>query len=147
MSCRRIESRLIKQNCYIRDVVPPTDVKTVYSDKHYAILETVQEGNGVRDEVKFKPYPITPEYVNSFADSCDISRDLGCLQTNVRSGETNLGDIREVQKMSKLSMSEIRSMLEHLKQIISDKEAEVSSEKETDSATAAVSATTDGEVK
>lgn len=124
MSCRRVKGNLIQQNCYIRDVVPPRDVRTVYCDKTYSVLETVQEGNSVRDEVKVKPYPITPEYVNSFADSCDISRDLGCLQTNVRHGDQNLGDVREIQKMSKMSLSEIHSMIEHLQQVVAEKKSE-----------------------
>lgn len=116
MSCKRVESNLIKQNCYVRDVVPPHDVRTVYkSDESYPILETKTVDNGIRDEISFKPYPITPEYVNSFADSCDISRDLASAATNVRH-DANLGDVREAQKLASLSLSDIRRIISDLQE-------------------------------
>lgn len=118
--CKRVQSNLLKQNCFLHDVCLPTDVRTVYKQEEYAVLESKTVDNGVKEEISFRPYPITSEYVSSFASSCDVSRDIGCLSSNMKEGRTNLGDIRETQKFSKMDLSQIRALIEHL-QSVADK--------------------------
>lgn len=120
--CRRVRSGLLMQNCYLRDNCPPVDVHTVYKQEEYAVLESKTIENGIKEELSFRPYPIDSEYVSSFASSCDVSRDIGCLASNMKDGRINLGDVRETQKMTKMDLSEIRAMIAHL-QSVADKAA------------------------
>lgn len=95
--CTRLKTNLLRQDCYVRECFGADDLRShVASVSTYPVLEQVVEQGGVREIISERPYPVTPESVNSFADSCDYKMDpVGCQI----SGRKNLGDIRATQEL------------------------------------------------
>lgn len=99
----RVMSNLIQQNVYIRDVVHSSDIRStspVGSISFVSVEEDVKENSHSFKDVKY-PYPITPEYVSSFASSVDYKTNQSAMNAN--SGRVNLGDVSKVQEFLNLS--------------------------------------------
>lgn len=95
--CTRLKTNILRQDCYVRECFGAEDLRShVASVKTYPVLEQVTEQGGVREVLSERPYPVTPESVNSFADSCDYKLDPAGCQI---SGRKNLGDIRFAQDL------------------------------------------------
>lgn len=114
MKSSRIQSNLIQQNCFVRDVVSATDLRTSSVDKVYGTLDEETTQNGVRFKISEQPYPITPQYVNSFVDSADYRRDPANAIANGVKRE-NLGDVRDVQNLSKVDTMSAQELYAALK--------------------------------
>lgn len=110
----RVQSNLIQQNCFVRDCSQKTDLQSVVTDKKFYSLDEKPSDNGFSYELNEYPYPITPQYVNSFIDSSDYRKDPANAISN-GSKHVNLGDIRSIQDLSKLDTSVQRSLYESLK--------------------------------
>ncbi len=93
---KKIFTNILKQNCYIRDCVEEKEVSTDYIDKFYTSVDEVVTSNGVKLVENQVPYPITPQYVNSFVDSSDYRRDPVNAVINAPKRQ-NLGDISGIQ--------------------------------------------------
>lgn len=109
---KRIQSNLLQQNCFVRDVCVASDLQHVSSDKFCSIDEKVDEG-GVHIEKNEYPYPITPDYVNSFVESSDYRRDPFSAVLNSVKGN-NLGDVRSMQDISSMDTEQARSLYKQL---------------------------------
>ncbi|UPW40990.1 hypothetical protein [Sigmofec virus UA08Rod_5838] len=109
----RVQSNLLQQNCYIRDVSRSVDLKTSVSDLVYESLDEVRSDNGVSFEKKEYPYHITPQYVNSFVESSDYRRDpISAINNGV--SRQNLGDISAMQEVLNMDASSQRVLFEQL---------------------------------
>lgn len=109
----RVQSNLIQQNCFVRDCSQKSILEPVASDKVFLSLDEKPSENGVSFELNEYPYPITPEYVSSFADSTDYRRDpANAVANGVK--RPNLGDIRSIQDLSKLDTSVQRAIYDSL---------------------------------
>lgn len=95
---RKVPCNVLKQNCYIRDCVSLNDDKSVYDDRTFKSLEEKQTISGIDIEVVDVPYPITPQYVNSFVDSADYRKDPVSAINNGHH-RTNLGDVSGLQNV------------------------------------------------
>lgn len=111
----RVQSNLLQQNCYVRDCSPAVDVRTVLQDEpSYVSLDEVSDDNGVHFEYNSYPYPVTPQYVNSFVESSDYRRDpVSAVVNGVK--HNNLGDIRDFQNIVNMDSSVQRELYEQLK--------------------------------
>lgn len=109
---KRIQSNLLQQNCFVRDVCVASDLQHISSDKFCSIDEKVDD-KGVHIEINEYPYPITPDYVNSFVDSSDYRLDPFNAIVN-SSKRNNLGDIRAAQEIASMDSEQARSLYKQL---------------------------------
>lgn len=113
-----LQTNLISQNCFIRDIAPVVDLKTDYPEEFYESMEEVVDTDNpsLSHVRKVYPYEITPEYVNSFAESSDFRKDPVSAIVNAPQGRQNLSDIRDYQKVSDMDDTSARNLFEELKQ-------------------------------
>lgn len=111
---RKVVSNVLKQNCYIRDCIPIEDVSSEYSDKTFKSLTETQTSKGIDINFVDVPYPITPQYVNSFVDSSDYRRDpVNAVANGVK--RTNLGDVSGLQDVLGLDFVSAQKLYSALK--------------------------------
>lgn len=103
-----LKSNLLLQNCFVRDL---TVAKLAVVDhvKDYISLDEVTTPNGIELRESVNPYPITPQYVNSFVDSSDYRRDPFNAVANAPV-RNNLGDIAEVQRVASMDTETARKL-------------------------------------
>lgn len=110
----RVQSNLLQQNCYVRDCVRVTDLKTdSSSESSYFSLDEVKCDDGVKFKKNLYSYPITPSYVNSFVDSSDYRRDPSNAIANGRK-RVNLGDCSEIQRIMQLDSASLGALYSQL---------------------------------
>lgn len=110
-----VPTNLIRQNCYLRftSEASSLDLKSGYSDSQYVSLDEKVTDKGLEIEYNSYPYPITPQYVNSFVDSADYRRDpLNAISNGVK--RSNLGDVTSVQDISSMDTQEARVLYDQL---------------------------------
>lgn len=111
----KVHSNLLKQDCYLRYYVPD-EVDVVHSTpKKFVNLTEVPDEDGLKVVATEENYPITPEYVSSFAASTDYRLDP---QSNInRAGvRSNLGDVRTYQEASKTDSAVLGARFEAMYQ-------------------------------
>ncbi|UPW41102.1 hypothetical protein [Sigmofec virus UA08Rod_5530] len=108
-----IKTALIRQNCFLRDVSDRVDVPLDSLEEYVSLDEQVTD-NGVDLVETTHKYEITPEYVNSFADSADYKQNPSQA---ILSGHKlpNLGDIRQMQDVSNMDVESARTLFFQLK--------------------------------
>lgn len=110
----RVQSNLLQQNCFVRESVRSSDLVNSSSPEVFLSLDEVVTSKGVNLVQDEFPYPITPQYVNSFVDMADYRNDpFGSVSSSVR--RSNLGDIRDVQRLSELDTESARILFDELK--------------------------------
>lgn len=108
-----IVTHLIQQNCFTRDVTVHSSTP-VRSPVKFTSLDEVSTPTGVEIKITENDYPITPQYINSFVDSSDYRRDpLGAIANAPQ--RRNLGDVRQVQDVSKMDTPELLALYNQLK--------------------------------
>lgn len=110
-----IVTNLIKQNCFVRAVTvnssPTTSPLTEFES-----VDEVSSDSGVELRFSIQPYPITPQYVQSFADSADYHKDPAAAILAASSvNRTNLGDVRDFQKVNSMDTAEAIALHNDLK--------------------------------
>lgn len=111
---RKIQSNVLKQNCFLRDCVEEREHLSDYSDKSYTSIDEVVTNHGVEVVENQVPYPITPQYVNSFVDSSDYRRDPVNAIVNAPKRQ-NLGDVSGLQTICDLDFSTAQKLYQSLK--------------------------------
>lgn len=111
---KKLSSNLLKQNCYIRSTVDECDKCTDYSEKSFVTIDEVVTSNGVHIVENSIPYPITPQYVNSFVDSSDYRRDPVNAVLNAPRRQ-NLGDITGIQDICGFDFISAQKLYQALK--------------------------------
>ncbi|QXN75166.1 hypothetical protein [Microvirus mar34] len=109
---RKLHTNIIQQNCYIRDFAPGYD--SIHEPlSTFESIDEVTTPHGIELHVSTHDYPITPEYVDSFAQSADYRTDVaGSIARSVPG--KNLGDITEIQNVSSMDMEHARALYSQL---------------------------------
>lgn len=105
---RMTQSTLLK-NVFLRDTVPASQVH-LSETKTYNELRTVEKPNGFVQELVTVDYPITAEYVASYADGADYHKDPLGAQMRA-TPRRNLGDITDVQSLLNSDISGFKELL------------------------------------
>lgn len=113
----RVHSDLLQQNCFVRDVVRKVDLVSSKPLSSYVSLDAVTVSDGIKLVESDNPYPITPQYVDSFIESSDYRNDLTNAFKSVPSSR-NLGDITDLQRASSMDTSQTIAYLEQLKSVL-----------------------------
>lgn len=111
VKCRRMN--LLEAEVYVRFPVSTIADKQV---KQYVELQEETAQNGVVERYVAVDYPITPESVNSYADSADYRKNPDVIKNAVR--RQNLGDVSEVQKVMSNDMTEMRTMFAKMQEVM-----------------------------
>lgn len=112
----RIQSNLLQQNCFVRDVTRVGGLVTSSSPDTFLSLDEVVTSKGISLVESENPYPITPQYVKSFASSADYRKDpFAAIASS--SPRTNLGDISSIQEVSSMDMEQARSLYSQLQSV------------------------------
>jgi len=67
------------------------------------------QSDGIKEVYEKKEYPITPEYVSSFAVSTDYKKDNSLIRP-VSELSPGLGDVRDIQRMADVDSMEIERL-------------------------------------
>lgn len=109
----RVQSNLLQQNCFVRDVSRAVDLKSDDTPVSYVSIDEEVTPSGTKVEFNSYPYPITPQYVNSFVDSSDYRRDpANAVANGVK--KSNFGDVRSLQSLSQMDTDSQRALYEEL---------------------------------
>lgn len=109
-----IKTNLLQQNCFVRDCTFGRDLKSSSALSTYLSVDEHTDSTGLRINYNEYPYPITPQYVNSFVDSSDYHRDpTNAVANGVK--RVNLNDVSSIQSLSKLDSSAQRALYEQLR--------------------------------
>lgn len=139
-----LNTNLLEQNCYIRDIVLRIDKQSSTSELFYDSINEVTDGMSLRHEVVQVPYEITPQYVNSFVDSADYRNNPVAAIVNAPH-RTNLGDIREYQQINEMDDTQASKLYAQLKERFSKAQAQAQAQAQTQAQTQ--SEISDSEVK
>ncbi len=115
MDSPRVAGQVLK-NCFLTVSAPiGDDIPGERSPERYFELRRTVVDSGISEELVEVDYPITKEYVNSFADSADYRVDpLSKVRPN---GGKNLGDIVDLQNMTAMDMQAARTAYDNLKAV------------------------------
>lgn len=119
-SCKKVYSNILQQNVYLRDCTEKKSLSNpaASSEKVYTSLDEVVTSNGVELRETVNPYPITPESVSSYAQSCDYKLDP-LASSKMPARGVNLGDVTELQNLSKMSKSDLQAIYSRLQEVFS----------------------------
>lgn len=120
--CTKLKTNLLQQNVYIRDAALAHDLKDDYRQESYVAQDFKTEKGAVKEVLHVEPYPITPEYVNSFVDSCDYRSDPLAAQVKSSNDQRkNLGDVASLQGVYSMSSDQLKNYLSNIQKLYSDK--------------------------
>lgn len=110
---KRIQSNLLQQNCYVRDVLSCEDLQSVSSDQFYESVDESTLSSGIKINHTIHTYPITVDYVNSFVESSDYRVDpLNAISNGVH--KQNLGDVGLFQQVASMDMEQASALYKQL---------------------------------
>ncbi len=109
---KRIRCNLLEAEVYVRFPVCIINGKPV---RRYCELQETPCNNGVIENYVQVDYPVTPESVNSYADSADYKKNPEVITKAVP--RQNLGDITELQKVLSQDVSAMRDMLQRSQEV------------------------------
>lgn len=75
----------------------------------YLELRQIQTDDGIVEKYVEVDYPITPDYVKSFANSTDYRNDIERAMNEPARG-VNLGDMTGIQEVMSMDMSAVRDL-------------------------------------
>lgn len=110
---RKVRCNLLQAEVYVRYPVCLIDGAPV---RRYCELQEQPCSNGIIEHCVEVDYPITPESVNSFADSADYKKNPEVINQAV--SRQNLGDISEIQKVLSHDLSAMRDMLAQSQEVL-----------------------------
>lgn len=110
---RKVRCNLLQAEVYVRYPVCLIDGVRV---KKYCELQEQPCSNGIVEDYVSVDYPITPDSVNSYADSSDYKKNPEVISQAVP--RQNLGDISELQKVLSHDMSAMRDMLAKSQEVL-----------------------------
>lgn len=114
----RVQSNLLQQNCFVRDVTNKAGLVNNSCPDSYLSLDEVVTSKGVEIKESVNDYPITPQYVSSFLDSSDYRKDpFSAISNGVN--KQNLGDISDVQKVVSMDTEQARALYNQLSEVFS----------------------------
>lgn len=79
-----------------------------YNDT-YLELRQIQTENGIEERYVEVDYPITPDYVKSFANSTDYRNDIERAMNEPPRG-VNMGDVTGIQEIMLMDMSAVKDL-------------------------------------
>ncbi|WGL31121.1 hypothetical protein [Dipodfec virus UOA04_Rod_734] len=113
-STRKKLQCLLQQNVYmVYPDVPCVDQKSDYDGLTYITIDRLptSDGFGVQDTFSEVPYPITPDSVQSYADSCDYINNSDALNAH---SQHYYGDISDYQRVQAMDDNEMQSVMRDL---------------------------------
>lgn len=105
---RPIQLNLIHGQYTSRRPKIPKQVFEDFKDK-YLELRQIQTANGVVEEYIEVDYPITPDYVKSFANSTDYRNDIERALNEPARG-VNMGDMTDLQDIVNMDMTAVKDL-------------------------------------
>lgn len=107
---REIGGHILRQNCFRRECVDHTLQSPIRRQPaEYVELVRHMQSDGIKEVYEKKEYPITPEYVSSFAVSTDYKKDNSLIRP-VSELSPGLGDVRDIQRMADMDSMEIERL-------------------------------------
>ncbi|UPW40890.1 hypothetical protein [Sigmofec virus UA08Rod_6219] len=118
---KRVQSNLLQQNVFLRDVVGSDCLspvlprhRVVDSAGKYSSLDERVVSDGIKQRIVKEDYPITPEYVQSFADGCldAIAAERRQLIQGVPLDRPkNLGDVSAFGEFASMDTASIKDVI------------------------------------
>lgn len=125
----RVKSNLLLQDVFLRDTLPARDLKRGNKCSSYVSVVESVDNFGVHMKDVVEDYPITPETVKSYADSCNYRSDLHA-SISAKPRGVNLGDVTAIQGLSGMDTFEVRKSVESFGKAVHAYNEEMSKKKE-----------------
>lgn len=112
-SNKKIVVNCLKQDCFVRDIVPLTEQNFRQKenfDASYYSLDEVGTSSGIRLSKTLHPYEITPESLNSYYEGSNYLNNVSG-NLNLPPRGVNLGDVASLQRLAQMSEEEIQSAI------------------------------------
>lgn len=124
MSKQRIKltTNLINAEIYANSPQLVSGVKGNRTPSKYREVVEVRDDNGMHFETVERDYPITADYVNSFADAANYKKDISSALNAPK--KTNLGDISSVQEILQSDSRDILQQIDDLKKRVLETQKE-----------------------
>lgn len=116
---RNIGGCILRQNCFRREQVDHSlQLPIRRQPGEYVELVRHMQPDGIKEVYESKEYPITPEYVASFAVSTDYKKDSSVIRP-MSELSPGIGDIREIQRISNMDTMEIERLTKQYNEAVS----------------------------
>lgn len=116
---REIGGHILRQNCFRRECVDHTLQSPIRRQPvEYVELVRHMQPDGIKEVYEKKEYPITPEYVSSFAVSTDYKKDNSLIRP-MSELAPGLGDVRDIQRMADMDSLEIERLTKQYNEAVS----------------------------
>ncbi|UPW41073.1 hypothetical protein [Sigmofec virus UA08Rod_5614] len=109
---RPLATNILRQNCYVRDTVSVLDEMCDYSISSYVSLDEKHTDDGIDLEYNTYDYPITPDFVESFAPGTDFRINPEIVTKSTP--RFNYNDVSVMQYLSSLDSTERLAFLSSL---------------------------------
>lgn len=130
---RPVKSNLLLSNCFLRDVIPPKDIRRGNKVHEYCELVREVKPEGIIETMKVVPYPHTVDSVKSYAEAADYRNDpASAMYQASKNPRKNLGDIRETQNILKLDSQQAQALLKTLQEAFAKANEEVQAKSDKD---------------
>lgn len=116
---REIGGHILRQNCFRRECVDHTLQSPIRRQPaEYVELVRRMQSDGIKEVYEKKEYPITPQYVSSFAVSTDYKKDNSIIRP-MSELLPGLGDVRDIQRMADMDSMEIERLTKQYNEAVS----------------------------
>lgn len=116
---REIGGHILRQNCFRRECVDHTLQSPIRRQPaEYVELVRHMQSDGIKEVYEKKEYPITPQYVSSFAVSTDYKKDNSIIRP-MSELSPGLGDVRDIQRMADMDSMEIERLTKQYNEAVS----------------------------
>lgn len=116
---REIGGHILRQNCFRRECVDHTLQSPIRRQPaEYVELVRRMQSDGIKEVYEKKEYPITPQYVSSFAVSTDYKKDNSIIRP-MSELSPGLGDVRDIQRMADMDSMEIERLTKQYNEAVS----------------------------
>lgn len=105
---KKLVTNMLEQNVFVRDTRPAFDKKSKSAQRvYYELVENITE-DGINYKLEAVDYPITQDYVDSFADSTNYKKDPAGAVARAPQRQ-NLGNISDMQKASEMDSESLKT--------------------------------------
>lgn len=110
---KKVYSNVLQQNCFVRQIAPLFDKKSKFIDSDFWQLDREVTPDGYREKLVKYPHKVTPDSVNSYADSTNYRIDT---ENFVLGSGRNYqsADVRAIQDIASMDSEQARVYLDEL---------------------------------
>lgn len=122
---RKIGGNILRQDCFrLEHVDHQLQSPIPRQEKEYVELVKHLQPDGIKEVYERKEYPVTPEYVASFAVSTDYKKDPSVVRP-ISELPQGLGDVTNLQRFSQMDTAELERISRNFNEAVEQLKAKL----------------------